>query len=476
MNYSNSIQRRKFLQKMALLAGGSALLTQQGKLQMINNVMAATTASADVQDYKSLVCIFLLGANDGINMFVPMQAGAYSDYQSLRQTVAIRSSDLLPVKPVNGVLSYGFHPAMPATRRLYNQDRIALISNVGNLVEPLNKQQYLDQSIVVPPALFSHSDQINFWQTSAPTRDVSDLELPTGWGGRLADLLAETNSNIDLPHTIAMKTQSLWQQAQETIQLTMNKEDGLGKFTFLSEAASSGLRESRRVEAWKDILAMQRTHALEQQVSGNIMQTRQRITAVKDALALSDGMIDTLPHPQSDLSKQLHMIARMIYAREQLGMKRQIFFVNAPNFDTHKNQLAEHSALLTNLDRGLNSFNQTMEEFANKGVASLDSVTTFTASEFGRTLGSNGDGTDHGWGNHHLVMGGAVTGGTVHGELPIIAAGSPDDIGNAILPKYATDQYGATLAKWMGVSDPDLHTIFPNLGNFPVKNLGFMNS
>lgn len=471
MNYSNSIQRRKFLQKMALLAGGSALLAQQGKLQMINRVMAATTASADVQDYKSLVCIFLLGANDGFNMFVPMQAGAYSDYQNLRQTVAIRSSDLLPV---NGV-PYGFHPAMPETRGLYNQGRIALISNVGNLVEPLSKQQYLDQSIVVPPALFSHSDQINFWQTSAPTRDVSDLELPTGWGGRLADLLAETNSNIDLPHTIAMETQSLWQQAQETIQLTMNKDDGLGKFHFLNEATSD-LREVGRTQAWKEILAMQRTHALEQQVSGNIMQTRQRMTAVKEALALSVGMIDTLPHPQSVLSKQLHMIARMIYAREQLGMKRQIFFVNAPNFDTHKDQLVDHSALLTNLDRGLNSFNQTMEEFANKGVVSLDSVTTFTASEFGRTLGSNGDGTDHGWGNHHLVMGGAVSGGTVHGELPVIAAGSPDDIGNAILPKYATDQYGATLAKWMGVSESDLLTIFPNLGNFPVRDLGFMNS
>lgn len=475
MNNSISLQRRKFLQKMALLAGGTSLLAQQGKMKLIENALAAPGVYADIQDYKSLVCIFLNGGNDAFNMLVPMQTEAYSDYRNLRQAIAIGSNNLLPL---NGI-PYGLHPAMLGTRDLYNQGRVALISNVGNLVEPLSKQQYLDyvdevnSSVKVPSALFSHSDQINFWQTSRSTRDISDAEIPTGWGGRIADLLAETNSNDDIPPTIALQKQSLWQQAQETIQLTMDGREGLGVFRHLSNRFSP--LETRRSEAWNSILELQRTHALEQQASGNIQRTRQRMTAVREALALSEGQIDTPYSSISPLSRQLRMVARMIYARDHLGIKRQIFFINAGAYDTHGTQISRHQQLLGELDEALISFNQTMEEFNNKGIAATDSITTFTSSEFGRTLGSNGDGTDHGWGGHQLVMGGAVNGGTVHGELPIIAAGSPDDIGNAILPKYATDQYGATLARWMGVSEPDLLEIFPNLGNFPARDLGFMN-
>lgn len=476
MNNSMSLQRRKFLQKMALLAGGTALFSQQGKMKLIETALAASGAYADIQDYKSLVCVFLHGGNDGFNMLVPMQTEAYSDYQNLRQTIAIEKNKLLPL---NGI-PYGLHPAMQGTRDLYNQGRVALISNVGNLVEPLSKQQYLDYideidtSVKVPQALFSHSDQINFWQTSKPTRDILDLERPTGWGGRIADLLAETNTNGNIPLTIALQRQSLWHQAQETIQLTMDDNVGLGKFTHLSNLSNP--LEARRSEAWNSILEIQGAHALEQQASGNILQTRHRMTAVREALALSEGQIDTPYSANSQLSRQLRMVARMIYAREQLGIKRQIFFISTTGYDNHGSQIPRHQQLLTDLDSSLNSFNQTMDEFNNKGIATTDSITTFTSSEFGRTLGSNGDGTDHGWGSHQLVMGGAVNGGTIHGELPIIAAGSPDDIGNAILPKYATDQYGATLAQWLGVSDPDLLAIFPNLVNFPVNDLGFMNT
>ena len=476
------VTRRRFLQKMAMLAGGSALLNDYDKLGLMRNALAAPTNYDQITDYKSLVCIYLAGGNDSFNMFVPNETQTYADYADLRTgsggtgNMAIPQNELLGVTAdglANGP-AYGFNPVMSKSHALYTNSQLAIVSNVGNLIEPLSKQDYFDilsngSGKQLPDSLGSHSHQTRFWQTGAG----GGAATPYGWGGGMADILAPTNvgpedSDPTLPNAFSLGSSNAWLNAISTAPLSLSAS-GIDNFIHLAGTNSNKLS---LYTAWNEVLNINNPdpHALKEQYNLIAERTKQRIIDTKQALTFSDGTITTPYNSNDPLSSRLRMVARMIYARGSLGMKRQIFFVPAvDNYDSHNGGRAQHEGNLSRLDNAIYEFQIALESFGAE-----NSVTTFTGSEFGRTLGSNGNGTDHGWGSHHMVIGGAVQGGKTYGTLPILASDSPDNLGNSLLPSTAMDQYGATLAKWMGINDTDLPAIFQNLNNFSVKDLGFL--
>lgn len=467
MDNQTNAPRRKFLQQLGMLAGGSTLLATQSKLQLIKSALAAQDYS-NLPGHKSLVCIFLAGGNDGFNMFLPHESNAYNHYQDIRQALAINQGQVLPANNSD----YGFHPSMLETRNLYNQNKLAVLSNVGTLYQPLNKTQVEDYragdtSILVPPSLFSHSHQQEIWQTNHSPQIGS---TPPGWGGVLSDLLSSANQAANLPASISLSGTNPWQSGNQTQPLSVSAR-GLDNFEYLSET-SWPPHQSTRTQVWNDVLQLQRQHLLEQQSANGFITTQSRIAELNSALDNIAPIMTVYPE-QNNLANDLRMVAQLISAREELGLKRQFFFIRVGGgWDTHGNQITSHANLLAGLNDALDVFYQTTEELGKE-----NSVTTFTASDFGRSSTSNGDGTDHGWGGHQLVMGGAVNGGQLHGVLPDITPGGIDDSGDAgrLIPTISVDQYGATLAKWMGVADSDLNTIFPNLNQFGVRDLGFMS-
>lgn len=467
-------QRRKFLQQMGLLAGGTTLLATQSKLQLIKSALAADYSN--LTGHKSLVCIFLAGGNDAFNMFVPNgdnnSSSPYDYYSDIRQELAIPQGDLHPIN--NG--SYGFHPSMEAVRDLYDSNQIALLANTGNLIQPLNRQQYLDSvagntNILVPQNLFSHNHQQEIWQTLRP------LEVgttPPGWGGLLADRLAAANQgNNDLPPSFSLSGNNILQSGNSSQPFNVNA-NSVAEFSHFDGITWEAWTEGR-TNAWNDILALPQgqSHILEQQAANGLQNGRHNINELRAALPPTSAIPNYNQYPsRNGIASSLRMVARLIAARETLGLKRQIFFIRAGAWDTHGNQMSDHANLLNNLNGALAAFNQSLND-----LGASDTVTTFTASEFGRTSTSNGDGTDHGWGGHQLIMGGAVQGGQIYGDLPDIAPGSNDDSDGAgrTIPTSSVDQYGATLARWMGITDDnDLNEIFPNLHRFTERDLGFM--
>ncbi|RTZ60290.1 MAG: hypothetical protein DSZ32_03935, partial [Gammaproteobacteria bacterium] len=397
MNHHEN-SRRSFLKKMALGSFGMGALAMQGKLNLIQAALAANYAG--LPDHKSLVCIFLYGGNDAFNMFVPYSTAAYNTYANIRKGLAIPRGSLLPVTGNQ----HAFHPSMPKTRNLYNQGKMALISNVGTLYQPVTRSQVLNDTAVLPPDLFSHSHQQEIWQTGlSPTTGVSH----SGWGGRMADLLMDANSNTELPPTFTLNGSNLWQMGDLTEPLAVSPWDGVSSFDYYHEQWSSS--QARRA-SWEQMLALTRNHALANQLSSTTVDIKNRLDALRSAYDNSPTL-QTPYDTENDLAKQLHAVAKLISIRQTLGMKRQIFFVALGGFDTHGNQLNTHAAQLGKLDSALDSFYKMTQEL---GVA--NTVTTLTASEFGRSLTMNGDGTDHAWGSHALVMGGAVAGGQIIGQ------------------------------------------------------------
>ncbi len=399
MPNSTDQTRRDFLKKITIMAGGTSLLATQSKLQLINSALAADYSG--VQDYKSLVCIFLAGGNDSLNMFPPYETTAYQNYQNTRQGLAIPRDQLLPISDN----SRAFHPSMGAVRDLYDQSRLCVLGNVGNLLQPLNRAQFLaaqasDSSIRVPQGLFSHSHQQEIWQTYR----TPAVSTPPGWGGLLADLLNSANGASELPPTTSLTGNNLWQTGQSTQPFKINGS-GIRNFEYLRQGTWPAWQSSR-IDTWEDILALNSNHVLEQQMASSFLTTQRRITLLQEALSSAPEIQTEYPSPNvNNLANNLRMVARLISAREALGLKRQIFFIQYGPWDTHSDQLSDHANLLATLNEAMHAFYQTTVE-----LRVADTVTTFTASEFGRTATSNGDGTDHGWGGDQLIMGGAVSG------------------------------------------------------------------
>ena len=411
--------------------------------------------------YKALVCIFLFGGNDANNMIVPIDTAGYTNYQTIRANLALAQGSLLPLQ-IGGQANFGFHPSLPELQGLFNANKsLAVLANVGTLVQPTTRQNYQKfQSL--PENLFSHSDQQNQWQTTQLKG------LPNaGWAGKVADKIGPAfNGGALFPPILSVAGNPIFTTGNVTRPFTMSPGSTPGAQGFDSSAASQA-----RFLATQQLLTFDTGISLVQAASTVTGQSIQEGVVLANALN-NIPAIQTVFPAKNGLASQLKQVAQVIAARSALNINRQIFFCSIGGFDTHSDQLGAQAALLTQLSQAMSAFSQATVEL---GVANI--VSTFTLSEFSRTFqpGSNA-GTDHAWGSHQMVMGGAVKGNSIYGTFPTLALGSPDDTGSngRWIPSTSVDQYAATLASWFGVANADLPGIFPNLANFPTSNLGFL--
>jgi len=413
-------------------------------------------------DYKALVCVFMFGGNDSFNMLVPNTTAEYAAYAASRQNLALQQGDLLPITPVSSAgPDFGLHPAMGGVQGLFESGAAAFVTNVGPLVEPTTKDQYFNKSVTLPPQLFSHNDMQDQW-----TSLRGNVPSKTGWAGRMADLIRDGVAGQQMATNASLFGANLFQSADETVAYVMG-QNGPIQFNGFSTDPDNLLYEQRLafgrvVDAAHDTV-YERGFAEVQRRAIDAADT------VSAAIAGAPAMSTVFPATQ--LGQQLETVARLIAVRDELQMQRQIFFVATGGFDSHDFQNQNQPGLLGGISDAIAAFHQATSVDLN--VA--DMVTTFTQSDFGRTLTSNGDGTDHAWGGNQLVVGGAVNGGDLYGSYPTLEIGGPEDVGGGrMIPSTSADQYAATLARWFGIPDSDLDIVGPNLSNFIQRDLGFM--
>jgi uncharacterized protein (DUF1501 family) len=441
--------RRSFIRCASLAAAGNALgLRPFGAL----NALAQSTSS-----YKALVCVFLYGGNDANNTFIPFDTAGYSSYASVRGPLAIAQNQLLPLTPLP---NFALNPNLPEIQALVNSSNAAIVANVGTLVGPTTKAQY-QANKSLPSNLFSHPDQQLEWQNAAQSGAV-----PTGWAGRIADTLNTTyNPNGTVPMITSVAGDTLFCNGTSSTPVSVSPGN-LGA-AGCSEGTECGARQATA----QALLAFDTGLTLIQ-ADDTITTNAYNYSKILTAATASVPALQTVFPAKNGLAAQLQQIAQIIQVRAALGVNRQIFFAGIGNFDTHSDQLAQQSTLLAQISPALAAFYQATQEL---GVAS--NVTTFTMSDFSRTYQPNSNtGSDHAWGSHHIVIGGAVKGGQMYGTFPTLALGGPDDSGSngRWVPTTATAQYAATLAQWFGVTPAQLPAIFPNIGSFATNNLGFV--
>jgi len=447
--------RRAFIRQTACAALGAV-----GVVHTIWDLRRLAAATPPAGDYKALVCLFLYGGNDANNLLIPTDTAGYSTYQAARGGLAIAKGSLLSVNASGntGGHIFGFHPSIPGLQQLFNQNKLALVTNVGTLLAPLNRTQYFNNSVAVPPQLFSHADQAVQWQTS-----VAESDTRTGWGGRTADLLRSYNSGSQVSMAISIAGTNTFEVGNSVIPYLISSDGSIGLQGFWGDTDSNV-----RLQAFKNMMTVPRKSLLAQAYADTFTRSIQENDILTAALSNVPAL--TTPFPDTDLGGQLKMIARLISARSNLSMNRQIFFCAADGYDTHGDQLGSQSDLLTELSQAMSAFYAATTEL---GVN--QQVTTFTASDFGRTYPTNGAGSDHGWGSHQIVMGGDVIGARLYGTFPTLAVNGPDDTGQGRwIPTTSVDEYGATMASWFGISSGQLSTVLPNIGNFNRPNLGFL--
>lgn len=463
--------RRDFLRTGACALGGAALASS---LDSFGLVHALTPQAAT--DYRALVCIFLNGGNDGNNMVVDLnQYGSYSTARGV--DLAIPQANLLAVSPITGG-SYGFHPNLTGLRDLFNPpfQKLAVISNVGPLVEPLTQTTYINGTGKKPLQLFSHSDQVGLFQTS-----IANVVAQTGWSGRVADTVAGLNGSATFPQNISIAGINLLLTGVNTRQLAVaDSNTSLANVLQLIMTGSSN-EVATRTASFNELRNYDRNFTLIKAAS----DTRTSALQTDQALSTVSPVISTpFPTPSTSISRQLLQVARLIKASIDptagINMKRQIFFCQIGGFDTHSSQIGGQTTLLSQVSAAMRAFYDATVEL---GIA--NNVTTFTLSDFGRTLQSSGTGaqtgSDHGWGNHHFIMGGSVLGGRFYGTYPTLALGSPSDTNTPgasargrWIPTTSVEQYAATLATWYGLSAVDLPAVFPLIGRFSSPTLPFM--
>lgn len=449
------ITRRELLRKLSALPALGAL----GSLDAL--MLSVSRAEASTENYRALVCIFLFGGNDANNTVVPLGNG-YAAYSAIRKSLAIPAPDLIPLM-LAGQGAYGLHPELLPLKDLWDSGKIGVLFNVGPLAEPITKAAYNENRARKPDGLFSHSDQQMLWQGAG-----GSSILRNGWGGRMADRLSGMNSGAALPMAISVNGDNIYVTGNITSGIAISPDDG-----FNIKGSDNSTSAVARRSALFQLLDVDQ-EALIVRSAGNTMKSAIIGSDVAAPLIASDSSTVTnfFTGQNNGLARQLLLVAKLIEARATLGAKRQIFFVSLDGFDTHDSQLNRQSQLFAQLAPALRSF---YEATVQLGVAS--NVATFTLSDFGRTLRPNTNGgTDHGWGSHHFVIGGAVRGRQFYGQYPILALDGPDDASEEgrWIPTISVDQYAATLASWFGVSSSDLSTVVPNIGRFPISNLGFM--
>ena len=454
--------RRLWLKQLGAMTGAGMVSPLA-----LNLAACGAAAAQSAGDYKALVCVFLLGGNDAYNTVLRTDPVSWTRYVAARS--ATPGSLVLPVAGMNGGIlpldgmNAALHPALPELQGLFHSGRVAVVSNVGPLIEPLTRDQYLDKARNMPAKLFSHNDQQSTWQTLSPEG------ASIGWGGRLADMLMGSNGQ-SMFTAISAAGNAVWLSGKKVRQYQVAQS---GAIRMGATTDPSGIERIYNVPQMADALRRVATdnlatHVMESDVAAVAARSIAAEKILANALpAASSTPFSALP-AGNQLARQLQVVARCIQAQGALGMRRQVFFVSMFGFDTHDNQAQAHANGLRQLDQAMGYFDSTLQAM---GVA--QQVTTFTASDFGRTFTSNGDGTDHGWGGHHFVMGGAVQGRQICGTLPTYGLRSnagtdfddtPDQIHNGILlPRLSVDQFGTRLGRWFGLSPSQLLDVFPNL-------------
>ena len=493
--------RREFIKASGCGLSMLALATQARHLAMVSAMAERSAPSAPPSDYKALVCILMNGGNDGNNTIVPNHSDAnisnYALYASSRtaQGLAIPQAQLLPITvPRLNNLTYGLNPNLgPVPQQgginngiheLWAQGKLAAVVNTGNLIRPLTKTQFTQNSAWRPFQLFSHSDQVQQQQSSR-----SDSPSPLGWGGKIADRTnAASNPDGRVPMITSIAGTQLFTLGQSTTPLAIRDASiALNQTLSLATACCTDPWSLARVAALAELrtvdldseLVRATSHIMDQaQLASNALSTYQEVTVT---------------FPNTSIGLQLKQVARIIKKRTDLNINRQVFFVELGGFDTHQNQLngqMSQTTLLGQLGQAMRAF---YNEMGTQGIQ--DKVTQFTLSDFGRTMNpagaGSGVGTDHAWGNHMFVLGGSVIGGNFYGSTrpdgsgnyyPTLQLGGPDDVDTGFsprgrwLPTTGVEQYAATLGRWFGLTDIDLPAVFPNIGNFPITDLGFMNA
>jgi len=488
----SALSRRQFIRRATCAAIGTVGMSSALRdLRLMN----AAVAQSSISDYKALVCIFLAGGNDSNNLIIPTLTQEYNNYASIRTPyLAVPRGSLLNLKKPSTSIDYvdpaghtfGFHPACPELQTLFGEGKLAALFNTGTLVYPITRDQYQAGILPTPPQLFSHADQQMQWQTSIP-----DQPAITGWGGRCADLLNSLQPGAPISLSVSLAGANTFEIGNQVSQYSVST-DGAIPLAAISDA---------RLTTLTNILGLSYANLQKQAYAGIAQHSIQSGNLLNNAITNSAATnywrspfpVDiTVPNGGivygSGLSAQLLMVARLIEAGNRaaanggFGMKRQIFFCQVDGYDLHNGQtdytsaapknviLGAHADLLAELSQSLYAFQRGMEQL---GLS--QNVTAFTASDFGRTFPSNGAGSDHGWGGHHLICGGAVKGGQTYGIFPTLAVDGPDDTDTGRwIPTTAIDQYFATLARWFGVDSSNLSTLFPNVGRFATPNLGFI--
>jgi uncharacterized protein (DUF1501 family) len=406
-------------------------------------------------DYRALVCVFLFGGNDSNNTIIPMDDTNYQAYQSIRGSLALNAADLTPTVMSNTGAPYAFHGKLTELASMFTSKELAVVANVGSLVQPLTRAQYQSAQAVIPLNLFSHSDQQLAWQTS-----IAQGHSPTGWAGRAADYIASQSVNSSSFPTF--------------FSVAGNALEGTGLSTqpvALAPGQSMNLvGPAAGISAINTLLTTNSGMSLAQAANDTLSHSITDAAALSAALAKSTTLKTTFP--TTSIGQQLQQVAQIIQVQSYLGMRRQIFFCSLGGFDTHAGELQTHDTLYPQLSPALAAFYNATQEL---GMA--QNVTTFTESDFSRTFQpTTDDGSDHAWGGHHLVLGGAVQGGQIFGQFPTFALGGPNDTDTRgrWIPTTSIDQYGATLCAWFGIPSSALATVFPNLANFPTQNIGFL--
>lgn len=495
MSKKVDLLRREFLLRSSLLSAAGSVSAPFALNLFAMNVAAAATLTAD---YKALVCVFLAGGNDHNNMVIATDTPSWTGYQTARNiggsaTIALPQANLLPIVPTTpvvdsvGARSFALHPAMTPMKNLFDAGRAAVIANVGPLIVPIpSKIEYRLSTFQKPVNLFSHSDQTAQWNSTDP------LKRSYGWGGRMADQIKTSNTAqnftcLSLSGNTAFLAGETINQYQINASGTPIAISGFnnlfgssGNYTqpIVSAATSGNLFEIEHAAV------VQRAIDAQGALSNVMLQTGAPVVpAPTQYTNPNTGALAT-----NQLAVQLQTVARVIAGRNALGAHRQVFFVTLGGFDTHDGQAPAHANLMARLSHAIEYFDTTLASLVdiNAGTGSdmRNSVTLFTASDFGRTFTSNGDGTDHGWGSHHFVVGGAVKGKEIYhkGGFPMTAVTStaagidnPLDVGSGnFIPQISVDEYAATLAKWFGLSPAEIAAVFPNLVNFSTPDLGFL--
>ncbi len=488
--------RRRFLRTASVVSGSVGAAAAPFAL----NLAALNTAAAQTADYKAIVCLFLYGGNDASNMVLRTDRLSFDEYTRLRsaapESIALKAPGTAPVANAalaspdrlggvraivpkftggitgsteNSALTFALHPSMPEAQTLFGAGRLAVIANAGPLVVPLSRADYVANVLPRPKALGSHNDQQSTWQALGPEG------VKVGWGGHLGDIVASSNANTVFT-SISVSGNAVFSAGDVVFQY----QAGSGGATQIGGLSGTLFGSNTASATLKNIVTAQNQHLFANEYGAIVKRsvdaqaTFQTAYNASSVTAPGNYVQPSTNNSQTNsLAQQLQTVARMIGARSGLGARRQVFFVSIGGFDTHDSQNPNQADLLARISHALGYFDTALAALPGGDMRS--NVTLFTASDFGRTLTSNGDGTDHGWGAHHFVSGGAVGGGEIYGRFPQFIQKAADSSDNNFIPQVSVDTLGATLGRWFGASDAQLDTVFPNLRNFP-RNLGFMKA